>query len=169
MLLERSLAVPKKEDNARLAAQEDKELKRLLGDDDEVVSSAAEKERDKAQREIIETLHKLIGGFLSTQDEVVKQSNENRSGLQDEIDVLHKILLSNGQNGQKPIRECEIDALARLRQIQADQTANRVSLMDSAAKMISALKYMLKDNGGKKSRGDGDLRAMLGDSAAEDV
>jgi hypothetical protein len=154
-------------DDDRLSASEDEDLKKLLGEDDDSPSDA-EAARARAQQEVLGILNTLVEGFVSTQDEVVKQSNENRAGLQDEIDHLHKLLVNNP--GPKPMRECEIETLAKLRQIQTDQTANRVQLMDSAARMISALKYLMKDGAGKRgNKGDSDLRSMLGSGVGEDA
>ncbi len=154
-----------KEDDKRIASNEDAELRKMLGEDEP--EKAPESESDRAQKEALAIVGKLVDGFLANQKEVVKQSNENRSGLQDEIAHLHKILVDN--SGPKPIRDVELETLAKLRQIQTDQTANRIQLMDSAARMISAMKHLMKDSGtSKKSKGDDSLRDVLNDDSHED-
>lgn len=147
-------------DKDKILSQEEENLKRLLGEDDEPEAE----EVDETKKQIHQLMNKLINNFMETQNEVIKQSNENRNGLQEEIDHLHEILL----NDQVKIRECELDTLAKLRQIQTDQTSNRVQLMDASAKMIASLKHFTKgDTGNKKAKGDDSLRSILGESIAD--
>lgn len=112
------------------------------------------------ERTPIGEIMKILEGFSQHEDAVVDEFNENRSQIQAEIDMLHNRLLNNPWGDKdKRMKQPEMELLARLRQIQADMTANRIRVMDAKTKIISATKHLLKE---KEAEPDEyDLRGVL--------
>ena len=129
-------------------------LAKLLGDEEEEGDP-----REMAKQD--DLVYQLLGGFLATHKDVVEESTENRSQIQEELDHLHDILLGKTKDAGR-MRECEINALVQLRKVQADSTSSLVHLMDSISKLIAASRHFANQS---KSKVDNDLRKIVGRQA----
>lgn len=146
---------------AKLEEQETDDLKRILG----TVSPEQPKVKKVPKPDpVAEVILPFVKKFEELADSVESEIVENRAQIQREIDYLSAQLLGEvgeDEKSRKQMRQCDIEALTRYRQIQSDQTASRVQLMDARSKLLAALRYYMKDDKTPAGRGSKDLRKVI--------